>query len=82
MSAFPKILAVIRSCKTRRHIEVSERMIELFLKNEWRSVFLKHPMSITYSDTARIQDMGRELYGEASKILELIGSSEQNKGAK
>ena len=81
MSAFPKVLAVIRSCKTPQQIKVAERMMRNFLGEEWRKLFLKHPMSVTFLDTRRLNDMSRELSDESGRMLALIDSSSQNKGA-
>ena len=81
MSGFPKVLAVIRSCKTPQQIKVAERMIGNLLANEWRKLFLKHPMSVTFLDTRRLNDMSRELFDESQRISSAIDSSSQNKGA-
>ena len=80
MSGFPKVLAVIRSCKTPQQIMVAERLIRNLLANEWRKLFLR-PMSAVYSDTRRLDDMSRELFEESNRILAIIDSSSQNKGA-
>jgi len=72
VSDYTKVLVVIRSCKTPAQNAVAEKVAEAYAANEWRKLFLRPIMSVTYSDTQKVKEMTEELFAENERMLHTI----------
>jgi hypothetical protein len=51
---------------------VAEKVAEAYAANEWRKLFLRPIMSVTYSDTQKVKEMTEELFAENERMLHTI----------